>query len=162
MQNGLLQLSMSNYRDFENWGLEVWDTPTPPNLDDCLVSPGRPSPWFCFHTIDLLAITGITFFTFNDTIAAIHPHTRSQPCAMSTYTTIEDETNVGPENWCVWVYIPLPRQDTVLSCGPLVYRYDLAEWRFRRGTAENWPYFLVRSGTPTPGRHFPFTLELQS
>jgi hypothetical protein len=98
-----------------------------------------------FHTLDLTAVTGITFFLKGATMVAIHAHTRSQPNAWVTYEAIQD---VRGMKYCVWIYIPLAPRDTVLSCGPLVRRDAIT-----RGRAEcRWPYLLVRS-SPLPSQN---------
>jgi hypothetical protein len=139
--------------DLGSPGFTIWDTPTPPDLDACRVRPAQPHSSFRYHTIDLSAVTGITFFHAARKFVAIHAHTKRQPCAMATYATLEHSHSEADER-LTWIYVPLPRGDTILSCGPLVRRVDLARWRISDDRDYAWASFLVRSG-PNPGTAFP-------
>lgn len=118
-------------------GFDVWDTPTPPDLAKCPVPPERKKSIFRYHTLDMTAVSGITFFLRGATMMAIYGHTRSQPSAWRAYETFRD---VRGMKRCVWIYVPLASRDTVLSCGPLVSREAIALGR----AGCRYPYFLVR------------------
>jgi hypothetical protein len=147
IQNGLLQLSV--LEDPQDPGFAVWDTPTPPDLAQCPVPLERLDSGQRFHTIDLASVTGVTFFFFHNRIVAIHAHSPSHPCAMFTYKGIQDIRDLN--KYCTWVYMPLPRGDTVLSCGPFVHRD-----RFTGAlAAPRLSSFLVRLRPRAPSPPFP-------
>jgi len=124
--------------DIGEFRFAVWDTPTPPDLAQCIIKPERPLSMLRYHTIDLAAATGLTFFIMGRRILAIHAHSRAQPSARATYETLEEVLNLN--KYCTWHYVPLPQGDTVLSCGPLVNRNTPP------GAPARWsrPCFLVR------------------
>ncbi|KAK3293661.1 uncharacterized protein B0H64DRAFT_434797 [Chaetomium fimeti] len=136
-KNGLLQLAMADSNDAKDPVLAFWDTPTPLNLNQHPIRPVPRGLWLTFHTIDLSAITGITLFLDGSSLFAIHPHTQSQPCAMSTYAAMKPH-------------------HTMLSWGPLVQRSDLGEWLVPNDRHRSWPSFLIRtrlSGEVVIGRN---------
>ncbi|KAK4155272.1 hypothetical protein C8A00DRAFT_42075 [Chaetomidium leptoderma] len=114
-KNGLLRFSMPG--SLEEPGLAFWDTPTPPDPAQCLVRPYRLNSRFRFHTIDLSAVTGLTFFLYSGRMMGIHGHTRSRPCALATYSTIRGLDEM--DEFCSWVYVPVAPRDAILRCGSL-------------------------------------------
>jgi hypothetical protein len=123
LQDDRLLLAMLD--DMEEPGFDVWNTPTPPDLSRCPVRPVRKDSAMRYHTIDLKSITGLTFLRTGRRIIGIHAHSRRRPCAMETLQTLA-KSHQRDEKYLHWLYIPLPRQDTVLSCGPLVDRCNIS------------------------------------
>jgi hypothetical protein len=76
------------------------------------------------HTVDLGSITGLTFLQTGRRILGIHAHSRTRPCAMETWQTLE-KSHQRDRKYLRWCYVPLPSQDTILSCGPLVDRTNI-------------------------------------
>ncbi|KAH6855987.1 hypothetical protein B0I37DRAFT_389389 [Chaetomium sp. MPI-CAGE-AT-0009] len=91
--------------------LPVWDTPTPPDFTHCLVKPERHPSMFRYHSIDLAAVTGITFFIYCSDTLGVHSHSRAHPCAMATYQQHRRKIP-NLDQYCSWVYVPLPPGDT--------------------------------------------------
>ncbi|KAK4033146.1 hypothetical protein C8A01DRAFT_19869, partial [Parachaetomium inaequale] len=103
-------VTLAQFKDPQDPGFAVWDTPTPPDLAQCPVPLERLDSGRRFHTIDLAAVTGITFFFLHTKMSAIHAHSPSQPCAMPTYKALQEIREL--DKYCTWVYVPLPRGDT--------------------------------------------------
>ncbi|KAH7308997.1 hypothetical protein B0I35DRAFT_482745 [Stachybotrys elegans] len=64
-------------------------------------------------TIQLGAVTGITFFYRDNQTIGIHGHTASSPTAVDTYRKLRPIERAT----CVWVYVPLPHADTITAFG---------------------------------------------
>ncbi|PHH49702.1 hypothetical protein CFIMG_005794RA [Ceratocystis fimbriata CBS 114723] len=126
---GLLRLTlpMTMY-----YGLDTWDTPTPPYLRQCQLHPSSIRPSTHFKTIDLRQITGITFFYSSNIIFAIHAHTEKAPCAQEALQRLHPSRRA----LATWVYIPIPQNDSVLALAtPLALDKTLGTfngcWLFR-------------------------------
>ena len=94
----------------------------------------RPTPTDRFHTMDLSAITGITFFFNGDYshVQALHAHTRDAPFVSD------------PFFWRhTWVYVPISSNDKITAIavpgrtGPHGFDYILV--RFTKRTGHNPP-----------------------
>ncbi|KAL2132060.1 hypothetical protein VTI74DRAFT_4262 [Chaetomium olivicolor] len=148
LKNDRLQLAMLN--DMEEPGLAVWDTPTPPDLSRCSVRPVRSNSAMRYHTIDLGTVTGLTFFHIGRDILAIHAHCRTRPCAMETFETLSN-MHQRVKKYIHWIYVPLPQQDTILSCSPLVDRSNI----HNKTARVNIMFRTLLSGEFTVGRYKP-------
>ncbi|CAK7199888.1 hypothetical protein SEUCBS139899_002574 [Sporothrix eucalyptigena] len=93
-------------------GLHIWDTPTPPALDDCHMVLSRILPFTRFQNIPLdhPSITGLTFIFEHSKVAAAHVHTPSTPAARITTLCLRPID-------LAWVYIPFAAEDRVLAFG---------------------------------------------
>ena len=107
----------------------LWDTPTPPLLPE----PGSRRNMKHFHTINLHQVTGITFLYQSNSARAIHVHSQAQPCAEPTFDHLRGKyahhlssmhivQPQQPQEDEIWIYVPLSRKDTVLSCGTSIRR----------------------------------------
>ncbi|KAK7217874.1 hypothetical protein V2G26_005877 [Clonostachys chloroleuca] len=95
-----------------NHGFHIWDMPNPPLLEDCKFC-GHIGNSMRFSTIDLHAITGLTFFFSHNKVYAVHPHTPSSPDATKTFNRFSRQRRAS----LAWVYLPLPRGDEIISFG---------------------------------------------
>ncbi|CAH0020516.1 unnamed protein product [Clonostachys rhizophaga] len=95
-----------------NHGFHIWDMPNPPLLEDCKFC-GHIGNSMRFSTIDLHAVTGLTFFFSHNKVYAIHPHTPSSPDATKTFNRFSRQRRAS----LAWVYLPLPRGDEIISFG---------------------------------------------
>jgi hypothetical protein len=123
-QNGLSRLKMPmNAGDQAGNAASTWDTPTPPDihqLESHVMQHRNSAAWTSFRTVDLDQISGITmlFKSPQQSISPhtptplIHTHSLSRPCAEFTF----GNSPPGSE----WIYVPLPRDDTLLACGTVV------------------------------------------
>ncbi|CAK7236061.1 hypothetical protein SCUCBS95973_009477 [Sporothrix curviconia] len=91
-------------------GLHVWDTPTPPLLDDCNLVLSRLMPTTRFQAIPLDRVDGITLMFVHSKLEAVHVHTPATPAARTTILSL-DETDIS------WVYVPIAPGDRVLAVG---------------------------------------------
>ncbi|KAI1381181.1 hypothetical protein F4677DRAFT_119051 [Hypoxylon crocopeplum] len=114
IKNGLLRLLFPELGN----GLSIWDTPTPPRLEDCPIAPPRIAGSMCFSTICLKRTTGLTFFVYDDKIHAIHAHTPTLPCAEPTYNSLWDKQDVS------WIYIPFSANDKIVAFGIQLEKQD--------------------------------------
>ncbi|RSL80391.1 hypothetical protein CEP52_017394 [Fusarium oligoseptatum] len=94
-------------------GLQTWDTPTPPDLQRCRFYPAKITRSTRFRTIDLRQTNGITFFFCYGEIYAVHAHTRSFPCAQTTYQRLSHRRQQS----VTWVYVPFSQQDSIAALG---------------------------------------------
>lgn len=92
-------------------GLQVWDIPMPPKLDECIMHPSTVSPEARLRTIDFSTITGLTFFYWLQSVCAIHAHTRAAPCAGASLQHL----SVGLRGMFTWLYFPISPGDEVTS-----------------------------------------------
>ena len=100
-------------------GLQIWDTPTPPDLAQCVFHPNNITETTRFHTIEISKITGITFFYWLDQVFAIHAHTKESPYAKTTYERLMLPRE--RKQSLVWVYLPLPETDSIAAFGTQVF-----------------------------------------
>ncbi|KAK3294228.1 uncharacterized protein B0H64DRAFT_418199 [Chaetomium fimeti] len=112
----LAVFKLSLLEDFEDYKFAVWDTPTPPDLAHCPITLERPLSIRRYHSVDLTAVTGITFFILGGSIFGAHGHTRARPSAMATYQHLGRRVR-DLEKYGDWVYVPLPPGDTVRAVG---------------------------------------------
>lgn len=115
--------------------LKIWDTPAPPNLEECLVSPPSRRPPRLLKTVETRYSTGITFLLSGNLTVAIHAHTSKSPCASKTFERLSYRTR-GP---IVWLYVPLSSEDGITAFGTRL-KWE-SQGRYSRGT----PCFLVGS-----------------
>ncbi|XP_044721677.1 uncharacterized protein HRG_04592 [Hirsutella rhossiliensis] len=94
-------------------GLQTWDTPTPPDLGQCVFYPAAITSSTQFRTINLSETTGITFFFSYGEIYAIHAHTWEAPCAHSTYRRLSRRRQQS----IIWVYVPISQKDSISALG---------------------------------------------
>ncbi|CAK7234565.1 hypothetical protein SBRCBS47491_008990 [Sporothrix bragantina] len=95
---------------FKLKGIHIWDTPSPPLLDDCNIVLKRLLPATRFQTVPLDRADGITFIFEHTKVEAVHVHTPATPAARSTVLSLDD-TNI------TWVYVPIATDDRVLAVG---------------------------------------------
>ncbi|OIW25949.1 hypothetical protein CONLIGDRAFT_513196 [Coniochaeta ligniaria NRRL 30616] len=147
-KNGIARLNVPE----SGKDLQIWDTPTPPDLFRHRIKFDQPPRRF--STIDMGAITGLTFVMFYNNLVAIHPHTKAAVSAVSSVDRISDWY---PRDAFVWVYVPLPRGETLLGFGPLVRKHRDGSWVPADGHC-----FLLRlllAGDVIVGRRQPAGLE---
>jgi hypothetical protein len=89
----------------------VWNTPSPPNLDDCSELP-MPLRTVAV-AVDLSLCSGITFFISGGVTRRIHAHTQAMPTAATTFRQITPNC----QHAITWVYVPLPYVDDPLAVG---------------------------------------------
>ncbi|EAQ87502.1 hypothetical protein CHGG_04121 [Chaetomium globosum CBS 148.51] len=109
---------------FKEYKWSVWDTPTPPDLAPYLARPEKPLSMLRYHSINLAAVTGITFFVFFGRVFGVHAHSRAQPCAMASYQAYGKRRRREMDNHCAWVYVPLASGDTVRALGQCQLHVD--------------------------------------
>lgn len=115
-------------------GLQIWDTPIPPDLKRCPIRPLIIAAPMRFHTIKMAATTGITFFFRDGNVLAIHAHTKNEPSARSTIERLPDWFR-----FFTWVYIPLPSVDMLVAFGQQIAEDAESGESFTTTS----PYFLV-------------------
>ncbi|VUC22541.1 unnamed protein product [Clonostachys rosea] len=93
-------------------GLHIWDMPGPPSLEDCKFC-GHIGHSMRFSTIDLHVVTGLTFFFSHNKVYAVHAHTASSPNATKTFEQFSRLRQAS----VVWVYLPLPKGEEIISFG---------------------------------------------
>ncbi|RFU24599.1 hypothetical protein B7463_g11741, partial [Scytalidium lignicola] len=108
-KHGLLRLELPEARA----GLQIWDTPTPPDLEHCTFCPANITASTRFHTINLRKTTGITFFFCHGEVYAIHAHTPTLPYAKKTLEHLSSRR----QRSVIWVYIPISPSDQVAAFG---------------------------------------------
>lgn len=94
-------------------GLQIWDIPRPPLLEDCHLWSGRTDQFTQFRTIDIQKTTGITLFLANGRAFAIHSHTVTMPCAKTTF----ERLFTSQQQRVAWAYIPIPAGDQIIAVG---------------------------------------------
>jgi len=94
-------------------GLQIWDTPTPPDLDRCVFFPAGISSTTQFCTVELCKTEGFTFFFCHGDIYAIHAHTPTTPSAQTTY----DRLPPRRQRSVIWLYMPVSSQDHIVAFG---------------------------------------------
>lgn len=117
-------------RDIE--GFRVWDTPTPPTLESCLVSSSLTSP-MRIATIQTRLCFGLTFFVSFGGIQAIHAHTLRAPYALDTLQQLPFRSRP----YALWIYMPIAPEDAILGFGLRVEKRG-------QGAGRKYPSFLVR------------------
>ncbi|PNP49473.1 hypothetical protein THARTR1_09795 [Trichoderma harzianum] len=94
--------------------LHIWNTPAPPPLSPCHLSPHNPyATWARLFAVDPDTIRGITFFYDHEYLCAIHIHYPQGPSAQSTYDQIKDDAR----RKMIWLYLPIPRGDRLTVIG---------------------------------------------
>ncbi|KAL2134651.1 hypothetical protein VTI74DRAFT_11229 [Chaetomium olivicolor] len=109
---------------WKRWSPDIWDTPTPPDLErECFLLPSllhhlMPSVRWGAAQLDSDKITGITFFSVDDRIAAVHFHTSASPTATPVFEHLE-HPNVNAEAATdgSWLYMPIAPGDRILEFG---------------------------------------------
>lgn len=101
-------------------GLQTWDTPTPPNIEECILYPWDTTNTTQFKTIDLSQIFGLTFFFSYGGIYDIHAHTKTWPCAQSTYRKLSRRR----QSAVAWIYVPISRTDSIALIGERLLRHE--------------------------------------
>ncbi|UKZ87605.1 uncharacterized protein TrAFT101_003391 [Trichoderma asperellum] len=93
----------------------VWDTPSPPPWQECVVDANYDSARAKSHlsTIDTRNSTGLTFFICHSLVWAIHTHTKAQASAQRTFNALSP--NIQP--LVQWVHVPLGTEDTITALG---------------------------------------------
>lgn len=124
-----------------NQGLQIWDTPIPPDMRKCVIRPQAIANFMRFHTINLAVTTGITFFFRGGNLLLVHAHTKSEPSAGSTI----ERFPVWFRQSFTWIYVPLPTVDTLDSFGQQIADDEESGASFTTTS----PYFLVLS-IPVP------------
>ena len=87
-------------------GLQIWDTPTPPRLDDGIFTAQRSfnlEGQAQFLTVGLENVHGLTFLFAQGDLHAVHAHTEGANCAQST----ADRFNSRCAEPLTWQYLPL-------------------------------------------------------
>ncbi|KAH6667292.1 hypothetical protein B0J14DRAFT_489952, partial [Halenospora varia] len=115
-KHGLLRLELLE----ASLGLQIWDTPTPPDLEYCTFYPANITASTCFRTIEMRETIGITFFFCRGKVYAIHAHTLTMPCAMTTL----EHLSCRRQRTVAWVYIPISPSDQVVAFGTQLQRSD--------------------------------------
>ena len=99
-------------------GLQVWDTPTPPDLQNYIFRPVPKAVRLRFYTINVDETSGILFhLTRLGNVLGIYPHYSRRPCADFRNGCIVDWSR---SYYGVWIYVPLPRDDPLTQFGCLV------------------------------------------
>ena len=99
-------------------GLQVWDTPTPLDLQNCIFRPVPKAVRLRFYTINVNETSGILFhLTRLGNVIGIYPHYSKRPCADFRNGCIVDWTS---SYHGVWIYVPLPRDDPLTQFGCVV------------------------------------------
>ncbi|KAL6797649.1 hypothetical protein GGI42DRAFT_361720 [Trichoderma sp. SZMC 28013] len=92
----------------------IWNTPTPPLLSLCNISPYRlPATWSRLFAVEPDSIRGITFFYNHEYLCDIHIHYPEGPSAQSTYDQIKHTVQRN----IMWLYLPIPRGDRLTVIG---------------------------------------------
>lgn len=95
------------------YGIQTWDTPTPPDLQICRFYPNSIRYSTQFKTIDLCQTNGITLFFCIGQVWDIHAHTQKAPCALATYQRLPPRRQQS----VAWVYIPFSQKDYITALG---------------------------------------------
>ncbi|KAB5584728.1 hypothetical protein GE09DRAFT_201 [Coniochaeta sp. 2T2.1] len=115
-KDGFTRLRTQNITGWHNNQLQIWDMPSPPSE---LFKLGQNiHPTFSHQrmtTINLDAVTGLTFFIHKDMVMAIHSHTEYAWSAKSTFDRLPDWP--GDSRLSTWVYVPLPPGEQLLGFG---------------------------------------------
>jgi len=91
-------------------GFQIWDTPSPPSLEDCEIH-GRVSSSLQLKTVDLCGVSGLTFFFAFSKLYAVHAHTPARPYATSTFERLSRRRQLDVS----WAYLPMPRGEEIYS-----------------------------------------------
>lgn len=93
----------------------LWNTPTPPSLDVCRLRPGKLDISQNLHVVEMDKIDGITFFaTQFGAQYGLHIHRADQHSAAKSIAWTFPQDLIDQ---ILWVYLPLPKNDRVLSFG---------------------------------------------
>lgn len=91
----------------------IWDTPSPPSLEQCLLWPSEIGPSMRFCTIELHQTFGITFFVHSGDIYAAHAHTPRGSSAKASCSRLSRRRQQS----AAWVYVPVSASDSVAAFG---------------------------------------------
>ncbi|KAH6993661.1 hypothetical protein EDB82DRAFT_499663 [Fusarium venenatum] len=116
-------------------GFQVWDTPSPPRLEDCEFY-GRVSQSMQLKTINLYAVSGLTFFFSHSKLYAVHAHTHKSPHATTTFERLSDTRRAN----AVSVYLPIPKGEEIIA---IIIRLR-SSLEGGQSTAQK-PFFLFRT-----------------
>lgn len=94
-------------------GFRIWDTPSPPDLERCLLWPAEVGPSMRFRTIELSETSGITFFIHSGDIYTVHAHTPRAPHAKKSYSRLSRRR----QRSAAWVYVPISASDSITAFG---------------------------------------------
>lgn len=92
---------------------QIWDTPTPPSVKQCICRPADFPSSGRLETVDFSAIDGLTFFFAFRQGYTVHPHTTIDPDARKTFNNLTREQQKA----LVWVYVPIPTVDSIVAFG---------------------------------------------
>ena len=97
--------------------LQVWDTPTPPDLQNYILRSEPKAGRLRFYTINVNEISGISFrLTRLGNVIKIYLHDRRRHCVEIRNNDVFDLFPL----YGVWIYVPLPRHDPLTQFGCLV------------------------------------------
>jgi hypothetical protein len=98
---------------YDSREFQFWDTPTPPLRGlKMFPRPDRPGS-IRYRTVNLLKITGLTFFFLRGFIMAVHSHTANAPVAAPTV----QHFSRYERDHMIWTYIPISSTDSLLRIG---------------------------------------------
>lgn len=99
----------------------IWDTPSPPQWEKCVIDTRYDYTRARGHlaTIDTRTSSGLTFFVASGLVWAIHSHTRKEPSAQCTFSTLQSRQ----QSIVQWVHVPLCIKDTISTFGWSVDRF---------------------------------------
>ncbi|CEJ95157.1 hypothetical protein VHEMI10655 [[Torrubiella] hemipterigena] len=101
-------------------GFQTWDTPTPPNMEECALFAWYMTEQTQFRVIDLDQVFGLTFFCHEGNLYDIHVHTKMSPCAKPTYHKLSGRRQLN----VVWVYVPISKTDSITVMGQRVLKRE--------------------------------------
>ncbi|KAF5624453.1 hypothetical protein F52700_9621 [Fusarium sp. NRRL 52700] len=114
-------------------GFHIWDTPSPPGIEDCEFY-GRVTSSMQFKTTDLRSVTGLTFFFSFSKLYAIHAHTHARPYASKAF----DRLPAKRQESVVWIYLPMPRDEEITA---IAMRLKVEGG----GATTQKPFFMIRT-----------------
>ncbi|PTB60475.1 hypothetical protein M431DRAFT_12403 [Trichoderma harzianum CBS 226.95] len=123
--NGLLRLKLLP----NGWVPHIWNTPVPPPLSRCNLSPNKPSAtWPRLFYLESESMRGITFFYTLGRLCDIHIHYQEQTSARSTHRRMKR----AAQSNAIWLYLPIPPGDQLTVVGlrqqpglPFCYLFQL-------------------------------------
>ncbi|KAH8683684.1 hypothetical protein BGZ61DRAFT_424986 [Ilyonectria robusta] len=137
---------LAHLKNVSSTDLKMWDTPAPPNWEECLVSPPSSRPPGIIKTIEMRYSTGITLFVCGIVTVAIHTHTSKAPCASKTF----ERLSYRAQGSALWLYVPLSSDDGITAFG--VRMKTKMDDLYSRATA-TFLFRFARSGDLAIGRH---------
>ena len=119
LKSGLLSL----FPPQNFWNLPILDTPSPASSELLQDSDSRivlhidkQTPARRIRTLDLRAITGLTFFYVDEDLHGVHAHTEEHPTALSVFKRLPSEVR----RKAAWLYLPVSPEDQIDGLG---FRY---------------------------------------